>query len=513
MAYILPGRFLFFTGSRAKGRFSQGERYRTMIRRDKIKAGIVFKLTMLFISILAIFYITVAVIFINIKEIVSISSDIISHKFEIASTVKDMADNLLTMEEYQKKYHILQSEEYADYFKNALRDYELKLNKIAAQDVRNIATWKRLQNEFSRQFADFKKNGTLPEFPWISQDTMNEWLTYISNAAGQNERDVEDGMRSLYILGQNANQLGMVGLIVSVMVGIAATFFISHAMTRPLKDLRRGIHGFSQQDGLNAPPVRIHSNDELGELARAFNQMAARLREEERMRSDFIAMLSHEIRTPLTSIRESVNLIAEELMGPVSEKQKKFLGIASVELERITSMLNRLMRASSMTSNLLNIAFKPVDSTLLVLGSVQRLTPAAESKSIAIKTRLADFSPAVRGDYDHLQQVLLNLIGNAVKFTPPLGTVEVSVSIGEGSREIIFCVADNGPGIPEEERPFVFHKYYRGSEMKNIVDGIGLGLAISKEIVEVHDGTIWVEPGEQGGSRFCFSLPAVARTG
>ena len=124
-------------------------------------------------------------------------------------------------------------------------------------------------------------------------------------------------------------------------------------MIRPLRELRRGIKSMSRS-GLN-DPIRIYSNDEFGELAGAFNDMAARLTEEERMRSDFISMLSHEIRTPLTSIRESVNLIAEEVMGDINEKQRRFLLIASHELERITTLLNHLMQISRLEAGAVEI--------------------------------------------------------------------------------------------------------------------------------------------------------------
>ena len=137
-------------------------------------------------------------------------------------------------------------------------------------------------------------------------------------------------------------------------------------MSRPVRELRRGIKSLSRS-GLTEP-IRIYSNDEFGELAGAFNDMAARLIEEERMRSDFISMLSHEIRTPLTSIRESVNLIVEEVMGNINEKQRRFLEIASKEIERITTLLNHLMQISRLEAGAVEIHPRPIDPLNLCRG-------------------------------------------------------------------------------------------------------------------------------------------------
>jgi signal transduction histidine kinase len=238
--------------------------------------------------------------------------------------------------------------------------------------------------------------------------------------------------------------------------------------------------------------------------------MADRLRKEERMRSDFISMLSHEIRTPLTSIRESVNLIADEVFGSINERQKRFLQIAGAEIERITELLNHLLQVSRMESGMLRIHPRPLNPTLLVTTSLHRLTPAAEAKDVKISTLLHPDLPLVMGDPDHLQQVLLNLLGNAIKFSPEGSEISVKATPDELAQSVKFSVSDNGPGIPVEEQALVFQKYYRASGIKDHVDGVGLGLSISKLIVEAHGGGVWVESQFGMGTTFGFTVP-VAR--
>jgi signal transduction histidine kinase len=229
------------------------------------------------------------------------------------------------------------------------------------------------------------------------------------------------------------------------------------------------------------------------------------------MRSDFISMLSHEIRTPLTSIRESVNLIIEEVMGPVNERQQRFLSIASDEIARISELLNHLMQISRLEAGLVKIDPKPLDPHAFVIGSIHRMTPAAEAKGISLEAEVPSGIPQVLGDADHLQQVLLNLVGNAIKFSPKGGSVNVRVeAFGDGDEECVsFSVSDRGPGIPEDEQGLIFCKYYRATGIRQEVDGVGLGLSISKQIVEAHGGTIWVKSQVGRGSTFGFTLPAL----
>jgi len=258
-------------------------------------------------------------------------------------------------------------------------------------------------------------------------------------------------------------------------------------------------------------PIPILANDEFGELARAFNEMAFRLKQEERMRSDFISMLSHEIRTPLTSIRESVNLIGEEVMGEINERQKRFLDIASREIARISDLLNHLLQVSRMEAGGLKIRAVPLEPASLVSASLERMEPAARAKGIEMRARVDSPMPSILGDSDHLQQVILNLLGNAIKFSPPGSEIVVSVQWSDDSGKLLFSVSDNGPGIPEEDRSLVFHKYYRAPGLREQVDGVGLGLSISKHIVEAHGGSVWLKSQLGQGSTFGFTLPVIQK--
>ncbi|MBI5063921.1 MAG: HAMP domain-containing histidine kinase [Desulfatitalea sp.] len=287
--------------------------------------------------------------------------------------------------------------------------------------------------------------------------------------------------------------------------------FLAYSIIRPLKDLMRGIRSISKDR--QSEPLKIHAKDELGELATAFNEMAARLKHEEQMRSDFISMLSHEIRTPLTSIRESVNMIEEEVMGPINQRQHKFLEIAGTEIGRICDLLNHLMQASRLEPGALKLHQEPVDIYALVGTCIASLRPTAEAKHVQITSEIQPETPDVLGDAQYLRQVFLNLIGNAVKFSDPRAKIWLRVGAMDKRNRLTFSVVDTGPGILEEDLDKLFNKFYRGTTVREHLDGVGLGLSITKNIVEAHGGTIWVESQVGKGTTFSFTLPAVMPNG
>ncbi|HOV87801.1 MAG TPA: HAMP domain-containing sensor histidine kinase [Syntrophobacteraceae bacterium] len=482
----------------------------------KIRFGIMIKLFVWYFAMVFIFYATILVLFVDIRQIVSISENLVNKNYKISSASKKMIESLLWMEESQNKYDLLKKQDYKQYFISAQREFERNLEEILVLRTREGTAedpWDRLYQHYRAQLPQ-SGEGLDEEEPskvlWIPEAILNDWVQRISKARASNELAIESEMRTLTDRGRMAVRWGFLGLGFSVLLGLMGGIFLTHSMVRPLRELRKGIRDISHE-GLREP-IGITSKDEFGELAGAFNEMAVRLKEEERMRSDFVSMLSHEIRTPLTSIRESVNLIVEEVMGEINDRQRRFLQIASSEIERISDLLNHLLQVSRLEAGGLRIHPVPISPSHFVTGSIDRLAPAAEAKGILVSPQMAPNLPRVMADAEHLQQVMLNLIGNAIKFSPA-GTeilVRVDRDFAEGSDRVRFSVSDAGPGIPEKELSMVFHKYYRASGVRKQMDGVGLGLSISKHIVEAHGGSIWVESQVGRGSTFGFTLPAVS---
>ncbi len=475
--------------------------------------GITGKLLIWFFAIVSIFYGTILVLYLNFQQVVYISERIVSKNYAVSDLSKKMFENLLSMEENENKYRLLKKKDYLTFFNEAQHAFGASLENILALRAQGhtlSSHWQTVEEAY-RQYADRegKNQGAGPSpdaISWIPEKVLNQWLELISAARQDNQQEVEVATRELNRRGRVSVHNALIGLGITSVVGLIGVVYLAYSMIRPLKDLMQGIRSVSKDR--YSDPVRIHSKDELGELAAAFNEMAERLRQEERLRSDFISMLSHEIRTPLTSIRESVNMVGEEVMGPITDRQRRFLEIAGGEIGRICDLMNHLMQASRLEPGALKLHYEPVDSYSLVNACIESLKPAAEVKEIKIDSQIPPETQDVLADPQYLQQVFLNLMGNAIKFSDPKSHVRVKVNNSAVGNLLTFRVEDNGPGILEEDQAKLFNKFYRSPSVRDHQDGVGLGLSITKNIVEAHNGTIWVESQLGQGSTFSFNIPA-----
>jgi two-component system, NtrC family, sensor histidine kinase GlrK len=216
--------------------------------------------------------------------------------------------------------------------------------------------------------------------------------------------------------------------------------------------------------------------------------------------------MSHELRTPLTSIREGTNLFLEGQGGAVTEKQRKLLTIIAEESNRLISLVNSLLDLSKLEAGMVTFHFAETDLLPLIDRSLHEMMPLAEAKNIEMKREAGEI-PLVSIDGERILQVLRNLIGNALKFTPRGGSVQVIVRRTEEGVNI--SVIDTGPGIAREHTSMIFEKFCQASPTGcRWLQGTGLGLAIVKHIVHAHGGRVWVESEEGRGSAFTFVLSA-----
>ena len=230
----------------------------------------------------------------------------------------------------------------------------------------------------------------------------------------------------------------------------------------------------------------------------------------EEMRSDFVANVSHELRTPLTSIRGfSETLLDGALEEPAVARQ--FLGIINAEAERLTRLIDELLNLSKIESHESVLQKQPVELAPLIERTIAIFQPRAGEKDIAIQLAIAGDIPPVQGDPDMLSRVLINLIDNAVSYTPAAGWILVRATASAG--EVKVDVQDNGIGIPPESLPRLFERFYRVDKARSREQGgTGLGLSIVKHIVEAHGGTVQVKSKVGEGSTFSFILPLITKS-
>jgi len=229
------------------------------------------------------------------------------------------------------------------------------------------------------------------------------------------------------------------------------------------------------------------------------------IRHLERSRREFVSNLSHELRTPLASIKAVVETLRD---GALEEKEaaREFLEKVDTEVDRMTHLVREMLELSRIESGETRLNLEPTDIVGVIEEAMGRLRPQADRKGIALSASLPANLPLTMADAARVQQVVLNLVHNAIKFTDPEGVIVVSAAAGE--QEMTVSVRDTGIGVPAESLPHLFERFYKADKSR-ASEGTGLGLAIAKHIVQAHGGRIWAESVEGQGSVFAFTLPLV----
>jgi PAS domain S-box-containing protein len=227
--------------------------------------------------------------------------------------------------------------------------------------------------------------------------------------------------------------------------------------------------------------------------------------EAERVKQDFVSMVGHELRTPLTLIRTTIDLLNEGDAGALNETQTRIMQVLLANTDRLMMLINDLLDMSAIDSGRMQIQPEPMDLVETVHAAIEEVRPSAEAKRHRLSTLVPAPAMTVRADRRRIGQVLANLLGNAVKYTPEGGTIEVVIE--ERAAWVQVSVRDSGIGIPLDEQTQLFEKFYRTSTGRRTTGGTGLGLAIARSLVEMHGGRIWVESDGLSGSTFSFTLP------
>ncbi len=279
-------------------------------------------------------------------------------------------------------------------------------------------------------------------------------------------------------------------------------FLLTKAVVNPLKLLSDAAEKFARGDF--SPRLPESAGGEMTPLFRAFNQMAQRVEENEKLRQTFVSNVSHDLRTPLTTIGGFIQNMASGVIPP--EKQGHYFGIINDEVARLSRLVQTLLETSRMTAGERKYDFNPMD--LCELGRITLLSFEERilSKDLEVSFACDEESVTVRADRDAIQQVIYNLIDNAIKFTPAKGDLSIAVTL-QGSKAL-FCVQNSGEGIPEEELKQLFDRFYKSDRSRGLdKKGMGLGLFIAKSIIAAHGEEIWVESKVGNFTRFFFSLP------
>jgi len=289
-------------------------------------------------------------------------------------------------------------------------------------------------------------------------------------------------------------------ILLFLLAGLTAVF--SRWLTRPVRELTRGARRMSM--GSLGATVSIRSQDEIGELGSAFNEMSRRLAEFHKSRTELLADISHEIRSPLARIHTDAEILIDREMG--KEEQTQHLQAICEEVTHIDHLIDDLLMLSRLENNQLALERSPVSLEAVLSREVSRFILRAEEKGVMLKQEIAPGLPAISLDEKRIGQVISNLLANAIRYTPAGGTIEVGAKAHD--TEVKLWVRDTGAGIPTEDLSHIFDRFYRVDKSRSrATGGTGLGLAIAKRFAEAHGGYIRAESASGKGTVIIVTLP------
>jgi two-component system, NtrC family, sensor histidine kinase GlrK len=426
---------------------------------------------------------------------------------------KILADLLLSQSRYEQKFAISRDEALYSEFLSLRHDFNLQLaTAIAVGDSAAGALLSKVQQDYRNYeelvikeagFLRVKKAYPQTQFKQEKDAIVDRILLSLEKLRAEQQDAMYSKVRDLAEAAEHAREVSIIITVACLISIVVMSLIVTRSITRPIAILKTKTREIAQ--GHFEGGLAIKSPPEIGELAAAFNLMCERLKELERMKADFFSSMSHELRTPLTSIKEGTGLLLDGVGGETTVKQRKLLAILAEESNRLIGVVNSLLDLSKMEAGMMTYEFDLVNIDPLIRRAIAEITPLVEAKQINLESRVDASLPPLRLDPERILQVLRNLLGNAVKFTPNGGRVSIVAKSVNGKLQV--CVADSGPGVPAESLTTIFEKFSQGSHRgAHTRNGTGLGLAIAKNIIKSHGGEIWAESQSGQGSSFVFVL-------
>jgi two-component system sensor histidine kinase GlrK len=450
----------------------------------------------------------------QLNRFTSLSTEILATDSACIEEEKRLLKIFLAQIRNAEKYLLLRDKVFYSHFTQGSKDFDSALEKIAtlidsAREGELVGQIHGLHSHYREGLTTVlssSKGSWKKAKAEISEriiERINELVRLREEAIARKTAAARD---------QAARAAGVMGWLTlgGISVAVLLAYFSARGVSKPLRklalELRRvGKGEFHRSFHIRAPK-------EVSELAQAFNWMAQRLAELDAMKADFVAHMSHELRTPITAIQEGTALLLEEIPGSLTFSQREILDIVRSHSERLFRSLSSVLDLSKMEAGMMEYTLVPSDLVTLIERSMETVQLIAQKRQIQVEANCADSPPLLSLDERRIQQVLDNLLSNAMKFTPEGGVVKISAATVSGGDKrgswVEVRVSDTGVGIPKGEEQRVFDRFYQGPQHhRENWRGTGLGLAIARYIVEAHGGWIWVESRLGKGSTFVFTLP------
>ncbi len=339
-------------------------------------------------------------------------------------------------------------------------------------------------------------------------DSIGTIHATLTEFARQNQLSIGDAMSHFESTTRRSSQIALLLTVVTVLLAVGTAFFITRTITRPVRTLIRGTQQIARG---NFTPIRVRSRDEIAQLADAFNDMSDQLSRINELKEEMMQQIAHELRTPLATMLTAHYLLTEDAQETLTPRQQRLLTTIRNGIDKLTSFSHAFLDLSRIEAGMMEYHFESADLAACVRPLVDEASFTASAKEVTLDF-VSSETPPVRLDKERFSQAVNNLISNAVKYTEPGGAITVLVSPCEVGVRV--AVQDTGIGIPLEDLPKIFNKFYRVQATQGVkARGSGVGLALVKAVVEAHGGNVQVTSTPGAGSTFSIEMPALQPAG
>ena len=485
-----------------------------------MRVSIFWRLTIGFLTIIAL--VTAVNLFAlhQIRQITELSTRLVAAHYPAIESAKWLIDRLYAQVRSEKKYLAVRDDVFLAHFDDDAREFRHTFAALkeqesspealeALKDVENLHDEYRIlfHSEARLQPAQGRKlsKGYEPRRDRIMNGIIKSLESFIDFHEATVNTVVNDARRRSEQAGVVTKQLVIIALCVGLLLAALATYSI----LSPLRRLQEHIRQIGQ--GNFKTDVHVQAPSDLADLVESVGSMAKRLQELDDLKAEFVSHITHELRSPLTAIHAGTQLLLEEIPGPVSQPQRETLQLMVESSRQLIDMISSLLDLSKIDAGMMEYRIASTDIKRVVETGINKIKLLADREHIRIVVVAPRGPLFVKADDGRIQQVLDNLLSNALKFSREGASIHVKLDPDHKARTLRISVSDTGRGISPEALPRIFERFYQGgSRSRTGVAGTGIGLALAKRVVEAHGGKIWAESELGKGTTMTFVLPLSA---
>jgi len=452
----------------------------------------------------------------QLRQLTALSTNIATRHYPAIEMAKRLLTVLYAQLNSEKKYLAVRDATFLRHFDEEVDEFHRGLQSLEVQELtpkgmQLLKDAKHLQQERLTAFhSELGNSLSTPGHPSLDYESRRDALMDRIGATLQQFIDLHEAGISVGVSrsresSAQAETVTEQLVLLALVFGLALAGFASYTILRPLRQLQNHIKQIGQ--GNFRTSLNIRAPSELRDLVDAVNWMGTKLQELDDMKGEFLAHVSHELRTPMASIREGTHLLLDEIPGPLTQEQRTTLRIMADSSRRLITLISTILDLSKMEAGMMEYRIIPTDLNRVTDLSVNKVQLLADAKHVQLVLEAPSQRVWVKADALRIEQVLDNLLSNALKFSSEGGIVKVIMHPDQKAGVLQVSVSDGGPGIQAEDLPYIFERFYQGrTKAKHATPGSGLGLALAKQVVEAHGGRIWIESEVKKGTTVRFIL-------